>query len=299
MKVSVRRCSPQDLAPVVELAEAVFVRERGRTGSLAQRYPSVFCPERVQDIYIASSGGHICAALVAKPFKWIADGSAFDGAMIGFVCTRPEYRGQGIASALLNEAANCLREQRCDFAVLWTTLHSFYARLGWKYADTGVFGEVNLCPSGSAHDCIVATTLQEADTAWIEEVRTSLLPQRVPRSNTDYLCLPLAVDSIECYIINKPPMGKGYAIIGRKDAVGYLYEAAGGDLAFACIQDSIARDFDMLYVNESQESPYKNWLDQMALAKWQPQRQAMWLNISESLPDPEAQGWYIQYYDRI
>ena len=51
---------------------------------------------------------------------------------IGGVCTHPNYRGVGYASALMRDTIDYLRTTGCDLGVLFTIIpEGFYRRLGW------------------------------------------------------------------------------------------------------------------------------------------------------------------------
>ena len=51
---------------------------------------------------------------------------------IGGVCTHPDYRGVGYASALMRDTIGYLRATGCDLGVLFTIIsEAFYQRLGW------------------------------------------------------------------------------------------------------------------------------------------------------------------------
>ena len=51
---------------------------------------------------------------------------------IGGVCTHPNYRGVGYASALMRDTIDYLRLMGCDLGVLFTIIpETFYRRLGW------------------------------------------------------------------------------------------------------------------------------------------------------------------------
>lgn len=51
---------------------------------------------------------------------------------IGGVCTHPDYRGVGYASALMRDTIDYLRVTGCDLGVLFTIIpEAFYRRLGW------------------------------------------------------------------------------------------------------------------------------------------------------------------------
>lgn len=51
---------------------------------------------------------------------------------IGCVAARPECRGQGYASALMNHAVTVMQSSGMEAGMLYTSIHPFYERLEWK-----------------------------------------------------------------------------------------------------------------------------------------------------------------------
>ena len=51
---------------------------------------------------------------------------------IGNVGTYPEFRGRGYSSHLLRDSVGVMREHGIDFSVLFTGIHPFYERIGWR-----------------------------------------------------------------------------------------------------------------------------------------------------------------------
>lgn len=54
---------------------------------------------------------------------------------IGAVCTKPEYRGRGLASRLLQHAADFMRDHGIQISLLTSGIWSFYEKLGWQNVD--------------------------------------------------------------------------------------------------------------------------------------------------------------------
>ncbi len=62
----------------------------------------------------------------------LIDGNIVRFGGIGSVGTRPECRGHGYASALLNRATEIMFQNGMIGSFLYTTIHPFYERVGWK-----------------------------------------------------------------------------------------------------------------------------------------------------------------------
>jgi len=60
------------------------------------------------------------------------DGQPLRVGGIGSVGTRPECRGRGYATALLNRATEIMDQEKMKASILFTGIHPFYERLGWK-----------------------------------------------------------------------------------------------------------------------------------------------------------------------
>ena len=79
---------------------------------------------------------------------------------IGGVCTHPNYRGVGYASALMRDTVDYLRTTGCDLGVLFTIIpEAFYRRLGWTSLPLHGF---NVTPN-SVTDAIDSSEWQVKD----------------------------------------------------------------------------------------------------------------------------------------
>ncbi len=142
--MDIRGATPDDLERLLPLLDDAFIFGRQRTVSLRHRFPAVFRRDNLENLLLCLHGKEILSALAIRRFILRENGEHWRGAMIGAVYTRPEQRGQGLASRLLETAAQRLRADGADFGVLWTTQPGFYARLGWVAADCGMLGEMPL-----------------------------------------------------------------------------------------------------------------------------------------------------------
>jgi len=137
---SIAPCSSGEYDALLALLDLEFIFGKGRRLSLQQRFPAVLNRQRPQAILLAKAQNLIVSALAIKAFDWITPERSWRAAMVGMVYTRPEWRGRGMASVLLQAAQQRMRQESYDFAVLWTAQPDFYARLGWIGADCGVLG---------------------------------------------------------------------------------------------------------------------------------------------------------------
>lgn len=84
------------------------------------------------DVIVAEDGERLLSCVQIFPRRLrIADAAVFAGG-IGSVFTRPELRGTGIASAVLQSALAAMRRREMRVSLLFASRLSFYGRLGWE-----------------------------------------------------------------------------------------------------------------------------------------------------------------------
>lgn len=137
-------CRVEELPALNELANRVF---RGkRPGNMAAEYPLLFAPENVQQLRVARDGERIVAHVGICIRDALILGARIGVASIGAVCTDPDYRGQGIGSALMEDAARHSRSLGASLMLISGT-RGLYRRLG--YVQVGRFREYSV-PSAPA-----------------------------------------------------------------------------------------------------------------------------------------------------
>lgn len=113
---------------------------RGSAGDFFRRYLERDPTFEPRNVVVAASGGRLagCVQIFPRALRARA-GAAPDGALvavpvggIGSVFTRPEARGRGLASALLERALEEMRRRGLVLSVLFASRHAFYGRLGWQ-----------------------------------------------------------------------------------------------------------------------------------------------------------------------
>lgn len=299
MVANVEHCRLDELPKLLALLDDEFVFAKGRQVSLAKRFPQVFCETNLNNIYVTYVDGLLCSAVAIKRFAWVVEGQTWQGAMVGMVCTRPEYRGRGLASPIMRTIESDLSKAGVDFTVLWTTIPSFYQCLGWFLDDRGVFGRVELPQSIECSRPAVVRTLTDDVIRWINVVHSRRVPERVVRSELDYRVVPLPAFSVDTFIVDETAELQGYALVGRSMQTGYVYEMVGHSDVFDRLWYAIDNRYSKVYVNDRRDSSSAEWLDKEAKVSWKPQRLAMWLPLSPEAKEKQVGRWYIPYLDRI
>jgi len=287
--ILIRPCAPNQLPALVELLDQEFIFSKGRNLSVARRFPTALGSENCPNILLACRGEQIAGAIVIRRFDWVTAARTWRGAMLGLVYTRPEERGQGVASDLLRTAESTLRADGTAFAVLWTAQPEFYRRLGWTGSDCGVFGT---CTSADG----VAAACVPAEAATIEALRLRSGSAHLLRSPTSYRTLPLPAEHLE---LLASPDRESYAIVGVQADRAYVYEIGGTPAGYAALWRDISAAPRTVFVNERHGSTAQQWLASRPDISWRDQRLAMWLPLADPDCARHFSDWYVPFLDRI
>ncbi len=287
--VEIRNCTPAELPALIALLDEEFIFSKGRSVSLAQRFPAALNAANCPNILLACRGEDIVAAIVIKRFDWITPERSWRGAMIGMVCTRAAERGQGLASQLMRAAQQQLRADGTAFAVLFTAQPGFYRGLGWTTFDCGVFG--TYASAGSAE-----AGCMPADANAIEDLRLRSAEAHVLRGSASYRALPLPAERLE---MRASTRSAAYAIYGLRADCAYVYEFGGEPSGRAALWQDIRAAAATVYINERRGSPSAQWFSRIPGVAWRNQALAMWLPLAEPACARHFGDWYISYLDRI
>ena len=276
-------CAPAELPELVSRLDTEFVTGRGRSVSLALRFPSLFDAGNADNIWAIRNEGRIAAALVTRHFIWIAGSRQYNAAMIGMVWTDPALRGKGLASLLLEHVTGVLKSGT-DFAVLWTAQPEFYLRLGWMSRDRASFGEIE---GGNGENRGEDVAFERVRQLWEAQ------PQRAARGADWNPPLPLPATALEMFVADG-----AYAIAGRQSAKLYCHEILGNEADFPTLFERLRASCGTLYINERIESQAYRWLDRHGV-RWRANPLAMWLALRNDSCLDAAHDWYIPWLDRI
>lgn len=301
MSLIIRAAAPDDLERVLAPLDREFVFGKGRRISLARRFPTVYCADNAENIFLAEQENEVLSALACKRLNLQCAGRRRRGAMIGTVYTVPQRRGEGLASRLLERAAASLRDAGCEFAVLWTAKPAFYAHLGWLAADHGVLGEFN---NDTQPDTPMRHVTREpahaCDSAHIERIRGRWCECLTPRRADDYRQLPLPAEAVDLLLWRNGTAQAAFALVGNaNDGLGIVYELIGDADGFAALWSEAGRGYRRVLVNDVRGSPSQRWLARHTDLAWQEKPLAMWLPLAADLDMAQLVQWHIPYFDRI
>lgn len=285
----IRPCKPAELPALVELLDEEFIVSRGRSISLARRFPAVLHAGNCSNILLACRGDEIVAGIVIKRFDWITPERSWRGAMIGMVYTRPAERGKGLATQLLRAAEQGLRADDTAFAALWTAQPGFYRQLGWTCSDRGIFGTY-ASTAGGAGGC------DSVDAGAVDALRLRGAGAYTPRDRANYRTLPLPAEQLQ---LRASPGGAAYAIYGVQADRAYVYEIGGEPSDYPALWQDICAAGRTVYVNERRGSAAHEWLASIPGISWRDQALAMWLPLTEPECGRQFAYWYIPFLDRI
>jgi GNAT superfamily N-acetyltransferase len=119
MGATPRACRPEELAEVGQLATSVF---RPRGGDMPAQYPLVFNTGNCEQLRVIEADGKLVSHVGLCIRDALVGGIALRVASVGAVCTTPDQRGQGYASALMEDAARHSRAQSAQLMLISAAL---------------------------------------------------------------------------------------------------------------------------------------------------------------------------------
>ncbi len=126
--------TPARHAEFLALVDAEIRPDRAKTHAWDD-FPLILSPENADWTLVATApNGQIVAGLACLIREFTSSCGKIPVAGIGSVVTRPEFRGQGLSSALQDALLKRLRRKNIPLAVLWTDKPEIYAGRGFTAA---------------------------------------------------------------------------------------------------------------------------------------------------------------------
>ncbi len=270
------------------LMDNEFLRARNRHGSIEKRFPSLIRRQDPGNIFVARTQRGIASVLVTHDRQI----DAFSVVrQIGMVSTKPEYRKQGFASALLQFAQSSMARDSVRFSVLWTSARPFYARLGWWNSDLSCVTAVQGCRQ------IESRTFDEIDVARVrraDAIRHEWERDALPRSHETWRTVPPHADEVELILDDD-----GYALIGEKNETGYLYEMCGPQHSWPILWKRVRSRYRSIIANGQSGSAWVRWMSRANDAVWRHNPLAMRLSPTTSVGSQSASLPHFSVIDRI
>lgn len=286
------------------LADEVFLRSRGRSGTVAGRFPAALGPDSGGEVVAALRGDALAGVAVARPFEWLGGGSRRRLGMVGLVATRPEARRSGVASAVLEHAAERLALAGAEAAVVFAARHDLYLRLGWTPSDPGVLGEADAGTGdpehrggGRAAPQVLVRELDAEMAHVLWRAGESRPAPGVRRRPEALLTVPPPAERVLALIAGSLEAPGGHAIVGVRGDEGYLYEIAGDEDALERLWSALTANLSRVLVNERRGSPAQTWLEGHREVAFGPQQLALWRSLGAGAA---AGDWpHVPWIDRI
>lgn len=168
------------------------------TQGYTENFPHVFARGTLRDVCLVRVQGRLAACATLYPLTWCVQGDRREGQSsgrsasgsaspveaqtlraycVGSVCTHPEFRGRGLARAVLDFARAQALARQADFIFLFSELGDFYAKAGYRPAGLEHF--VPLPKKASA----AAVTLGVSGTASTATADSTTSAKAEPKTN--------------------------------------------------------------------------------------------------------------------
>jgi len=298
----IKNCNDKYIQQVIKLVDNEFIFSRNRSISLKERYKGVFNEDNYKNIFLYIYNECVVSIVVTKSFEFIINRKKLKGSMIGEVFTKPDYRGKGLSTELLNFIDEELKDRQIDFAVLWTGIHNFYKRLNWIGFDTGVLGKLVKRKQLKIKKKIYLNniTIKNTDNyILIDKFRREHLTNYIVRKNLEntYQSLPIPAEKLKINIVkDKKERLLGYIVHGEKGKDCFVYEILGDILSIKKLIDNLF--FEKVFLNLNKSDNEFQFINELYDICWNNQNQAMW-KIYSDISEDELNNIYIPYLDRI
>ena len=124
-----RAAKLDELSKIIRLVNSVFMSRRGLPPVMGDLFPQLFNKHNLENLRVIVQDGNPISHVGIWEGKILIYGCLFKIGMIGSVCTHPEHRGKGYASALVEDAFSKMKKDHVDF-VLISGFRNLYRRAG-------------------------------------------------------------------------------------------------------------------------------------------------------------------------
>ena len=209
-------------------ALALMERVMREGAPIAPEYPLCFDERFPGRVLATEEDGRVVSACALLVRDFACGSRSVRVGLIGSVCTAPEARGRGLASALLRRAEEELAGEGCVLAMLWADDARFYEERGWS--PIGAEVDFALEPAHEARLPGSAGLRAAApdDRGAIHRLYT-LQRERVERSPQETAAL-LAAPGMETLVLQRERDVVAYSCLGRgTDVARTIHEWSGSE----------------------------------------------------------------------
>jgi len=268
---------------------------------LEDRFPELFVINSSKSkILIITRKDELIGGCVLKFFNLKQDSSIYKCAMLGSVWISPSHRGAKLGSRLIAEVTAWLQQTNVDLAFLWTNKFKFYESHNWKISNAAFFGEMGSFNTiNYAVNMRVVNELSQDFFLCLEEFRKSRLDIYIPRDLDSYNIIPIPAEKVTFFMCIDNKTLIGYAIIGSKDDVAYIYELLGSSEVILSILTEIRYTYKQVFLNTNKHDFSYGVFSDNDLFNLNQQFLSMYYIINPNITEYTAKQIYIPYFDRI
>lgn len=124
-----RAARADELQQVLGLINNTFRTSNGFAPTMGEEFPLLLCEDNLDNIRIITDNGKPVSDINYYRTNILIQGSAIKASSIGAVCTAPEYRGQNLASTILDDVEARLKKDNVD-VLLVSGSRNLYLRRG-------------------------------------------------------------------------------------------------------------------------------------------------------------------------
>lgn len=233
----------KEFSSVVQFLDSQLRPQAG--WSIAREYPTALSESNLGNIRIITDNEQVLSHAVMRPMIVKTPAGLFKVGGIGSVVTSENHRSQGLSTRTLESCLEAAHGQGCDFAILWTSLHDFYRRIGFELAGTEVSfvidNEIDLSSEPKAAGLRFMDSTKVAPEAihrlYSQHTVTSM---RTVEDTRKYLQIP----NTRLYTVwDMHGALKAYAVEGKgADLTGYIHEWGGSVPALMALLSNIYKE---------------------------------------------------------
>ncbi len=237
--------------------------------TILKEYPLVLGKGNLHNMRVVVKGREVLSHAALYFSKLRSRDIVFDVGGVGSVATHPEYRGRGLASAVIRDCVSIMKESHCHLSVLWTQRHDFYRKLGYEAAGSEYLFRARA--SDFAHvsrDCKVVPYSRRRLSAIIEiHERETLRTERTRKQYETYLGIP----KTKTLLAMRGNAVTAYAVMGKGEDFGNCIHEWGGNAGDLL---SLVREFtsssssgEIMILAPAQENEFTRLLRRMRLTE--------------------------------
>jgi N-acetylglutamate synthase-like GNAT family acetyltransferase len=250
-----RAVKPEEYASAISLINRCL-RPNGPP-SILKEYPLVLGKENLTNMRVIVHEDRVVSH-AAVYFQTLRSGKlALQVGGIGSVATHPEFRGKGLASAVVEDCIRIMTEAGCHLAVLWTQRHSFYRRFGFESAGSEYLFQLNIenvRPAGRRPPEFIPYSLDYLPEIINIHERELLRTERSRREYEVYFSLP----KTKTLLAVREGNVTAYAVMGKGEDFPNCVHEWGGDsddvLWVTRKMTSSTRDHEIIFLAPSEEN---------------------------------------------